>query len=413
MTAAKKNSNVSVIAGESVSNEEARRIALFAQGLCASIPNSQQAIGETVRRLGLVQLDSVNVLVRSHYLPFFSRLGMYDREWLANVAYSPRRQLFEYWGHEASLLPLESQPLLRWRMARARAGLGTWKRIARFLKENAVFVNEVMAQLRDRGPLGAGEIGQGKKGKKGWWEWSDAKIALESLFWIGEVTTSTRKHFERIYDLTDRVLPAELLNRPTPAEHDAQRELTQIAARALGIATETDLRDYFRLGVADARRAVAELVEEGTLLACRVEGWRHAAFLHRDAVRPQSMSARALLSPFDSLVWERSRTERLFGFRYRLEIYTPSHKRVHGYYVLPFLLGDRLVARVDLKSDRLTGTLRVQAAHIEENADAGEVAANLSAELTRLGEWLGLPRIAFGRRGRFTKVLRSAAVQMH
>ncbi|MET0660830.1 MAG: crosslink repair DNA glycosylase YcaQ family protein, partial [Steroidobacteraceae bacterium] len=363
----------------------------------------------SIRMLGLLQMDSVNVLVRAHYLPLYSRIGPYARELLERAAYHPsQRTLFEYWAHEASLLPLETHPLLRWRMERARAGIGTWNRIGRFLRDHAAFVREVLGQLRERGPLGAGELQQPSKSKKGWWEWSEAKTALECLFWTGEVTTATRRHFERIYDLTERVLPAQILQQPTPAPADAQRSLMEVAARALGIATESDLRDYFRLDLRDARERLRELVEAGRLQAITVEGWRQPGYLHLDARVPQTIAAGTLLSPFDPLVWERKRAERLFDFRYRLEIYTPAHKRVHGYYVLPFLLNAAVVARVDLKADRKSGTLRVLAAHLEAGHEVERVALALAGELRTLAPWLGLQTIMVGRRGKLTAALRTA-----
>jgi uncharacterized protein YcaQ len=294
-------------------------------------------------------------------------------------------------------------------MKRAESGVGTWGRIARFLREHPAFVREVLAQLRDRGPLGAGELQEKKKAARGWWEWSEAKTALECLFWTGEVSTATRRHFERIYDLTERVLPARVLQLPTPSENDAQRTLVEHAARALGVATAGDLRDYFRLGVRDAKARIAELLETQTLVPVSVEGWRQPAYLHRDAAPATRVETCTLLSPFDPLVWERSRAERLFGFRYRLEIYTPAHKRVHGYYVLPFLLEGRIAARVDLKADRQAGKLRVLAAHLEDSHDAERVAQNLAQELRRVREWLGLKAITVGQRGKLASALRSAS----
>ena len=391
---------------------EARRLSLAAQGFdrprLARSPTAADLV-RTIRTLGLLQMDSVNVLVRAHYLPLYSRLGPYTRELLEQAAYHPsQRTLFEYWAHEASLLPLETQPLLRWRMERARDGIGTWKRIGRFLREHAAFVREVLGQLRERGPLGAGELQQQAKSRKGWWEWSEAKTALECLFWTGEVTTATRRHFERIYDLTERVLPAQILQRPTPALPDAQRSLMELAARALGVATESDLRDYFRLDLHDARERVRELVEAGRLQPVAVEGWRQPGYLHNDARVPKTITACALLSPFDPLVWERKRAERLFDFRYRLEIYTPAHKRVHGYYVLPFLLNEAVVARVDLKADRKSSKLRVLAAHTEAGHEHERVALALAGELQTLARWLGLKTVMVGRRGKLTAALRTA-----
>ena len=342
-------------------------------------------------QIGIVQIDSVNVLVRSHYLPLFSRLGPYPRALLEEIVYGRRRELFEYWGHEASLLPLTTQPLLRWRMARAKAGLGTWKRIERIAHEHPRLISNVRRALRDEGPLASSDF-EGARGQGSWWGWSDTKTVLEYLFWSGEITTAHRRNFERVYDFTERVLPQEILAVPTPSEADAQRELVRIAARAFGVATEADLRDYFRLDLADARARVAELVESGELLPVGVEGWTQAAYLARDARKPRNVAARALLSPFDSLVWERSRTQRLFDFRYRIEIYVPAAQRVHGYYVLPFLFGERLVARVDLKSDRATGTLLLQSAHFETHAGSEEREA-LREELTAIGSWLELERV--------------------
>jgi uncharacterized protein YcaQ len=351
--------------------------------------------------VGIVQIDSVNVLVRSHYLPLFSRLGPYPRVLLEQLVYGRRRELFEYWGHEASLLPLATQPLLRWRMARAKAGLGTWKRIERIAHEHPRLIRDVRKALRDNGPLASSDF-EGARGQGSWWGWSDTKTVLEYLFWSGEITTAHRRNFERVYDLTERVLPQEILALPTPSEADAQRELVRIAARAFGVATEADLRDYFRLDLADARARVAELVEGGELLPASVEGWTQAAYLARDARKPRAVAARALLSPFDSLVWERARTQRLFDFRYRIEIYVPAPKRVHGYYVLPFLFGERLVGRVDLKADRAASTLLLQSAHFETHAGNDEREA-LREELAALGTWLELERVdlkALSRRKR-------------
>ena len=327
------------------------------------------------------------MLVRSHYLPVFSRLGVYDPGILDGLAYSGPRALFEYWGHMASLLPIALQPLFRWRMQLAHE----WGSVRNIARRNPGLVRDVLAVVKERGPLGAGEIELGKaRGKSGWWGWSDVKRAVEWLFWSGEVTTAGRRGFERLYDLTERVLPPAVLRAPAPDPEAARRALIERSARALGIATEGDLRDYFRLRPAQARPAVARLVEEGILVPARVEGWEKPAFLHRDAAAPRIDPHRcALLSPFDSLVWNRERTERLFGMKFRLEIYTPREKRVHGYYVLPFLLGDRLVARADLKSDRANKALLVQSVHFE----GPRRRAALESELQRLASWLKLERV--------------------
>jgi uncharacterized protein len=398
---------------ETLSAAAARRIALAAQGFGRPrppMPPDTARLRRLIERLGLVQIDSVSVLVRSHYLPLFSRLGPYRQQLLDELAYAGRRRrLFEYWGHEASLIPVASQPLLRWRMARAAAGQGIYGGLARFAVERREFVAAVLAQVRDRGPLTASQLDGAAPGAGGWWGWSDGKIALEFLFWAGEVTTATRRGFERLYDLPERVLPRAVIEAPTPSPAEAQRALLRQASRALGVATAGDLRDYFRLDAADAPARLAELVEAGELLPVAVKGWARPAYLDRDAHLPRRIGARALLSPFDSLVWERARAERLFGFRYRLEIYTPSHKRAHGYYVLPFLLGDRLVARVDVKTDRQAGCLRVLAAHGEPGVDERAVAGPLCDELRLMAGWLGLADVVVGERGDLARALRAHA----
>jgi hypothetical protein len=371
----------------------ARRIALAALGFGRKRPEraTPRRLGTILARLGLHQIDSVNVLVRAHYLPAFSRLGPYDRSLLDRAAWGPRRErrLFEYWAHEASLLPLAMHPLLRWRMAQAERGEIGWGSLRAYAGERRAEAEAILARIRAEGPLAASDFEQGK-GKGGWWEWGDTKRALEWLFWAGRVTTATRRaSFERVYDLTERVIPPSILALPTPAEADAKRALVAQAAAALGIATETELRDYFRLKPEAARRAVAELVEARVLIPAQVEGWPRLAYLHRDARRPRRISGQALLAPFDPLVWERGRTERLFGFRYRIEIYTPAEKRIHGYYVLPFLLGERLVARVDLKADRPRSRLVAKAVTLEPGAPA-ETRERLAAELALMAVWLGL-----------------------
>jgi uncharacterized protein YcaQ len=378
-----------------LSLSEARRIALAAQGFTDPPPRGavdRRLLRRVLGRTGLVQIDSVNVLVRAHYLPLFSRLGIYDPALLERAAYGRDRILFEYWGHEASLLPLELHPFLRWRMARAARGIGTWGRVAHIVREQPELLAQLRAQIAQRGPLPASAF-DGARGGGTWWGWSEVKIGLEALFWCGELTTAARKGFERVYDLPERVIPPEILALPTPAEADAQRELVRIAARALGIAAERDLRDYFRLDLADARTRVAELVESGELTRVRVESLRGERYLARDARIPRRVTAAALLSPFDPLVWERARTRELFDFDYRLEIYTPAHKRVHGYYVLPFLLGDRLVARVDLKHDRTKRVLRVIGTHLERGLRKSDVMPPLREELQRMASWLGADEV--------------------
>ncbi|MEA2124783.1 MAG: uncharacterized protein QOI80_1565 [Solirubrobacteraceae bacterium] len=374
-----------------LSLSEARRVALAAQGFDRERVATPRAIGATVGRLGLLQLDSVNVLERAHYLPLFARLGPYDRDALDRLAHYAPRRLFEYWGHEASLIPVTTQPLLRWRMERVHDE--AWAGVVRVVHERPDVVERVLDEVRGRGPIPAGAVADDTPHEGGpWWNWSDVKRAFAFLFWSGQITSARRKGFERWYDLPERVLPRAVIEAPTPTREEAQRELLAIAARALGVATESDLRDYFRLVAKEAKPRVAELVEAGELRPVAVEGWRQPAYLHRDARVPRQLDARALVAPFDPLVWERPRAERLFGFRYRIEIYVPAPQRVHGYYVLPFLLGDRLVARVDLKNDRQAGELLVQSAHYEEHAPP-ETRDALAAELELMAGWLGLSAV--------------------
>ncbi len=385
---------------DTLSAAQARRIALAAQGFADPRPGGapdRRHLRRVLARTGLVQIDSVNVLQRAHYVPLYSRLGPYRTELLDAAAYRKPRELFEYWGHEASYLPVGLHPYFRWRMADGHA----WGGVTRLAREQPSLLRWVLEEVRAKGPVTAGELeADAPRRTDNWgWNWSDAKKALEWLFWRGEVLVSRRNSgFARLYDLPERVLPAEVLAAPTPAPADAMRELVRVAGTALGVATEADLRDYFRLPVAGARQAVRELIEAGELSPVEVDGWRQPAYLHRDARLPRWIRAATLLSPFDPVIWRRERVERVFGFTYRIEIYTPAARRVYGYYVLPFLLGDRLVARVDLKADRVAGVLRVPGAWAEPAAppDAPEL---LAAELHRLAGWLGLSAVAAPERG--------------
>jgi uncharacterized protein YcaQ len=406
-----------------LSAKDARRLALAAQGFGRPRPSGRidaRHLRRAIDDVGLLQLDSVNVFCRSHYMPVFSRLGPYPRETLDRLAWHENpggksrragpRDLIEYWGHEASLLPVELQPLLRWRMARADAL--AWKGVARVAAEQPDLLEFVLAMVRKRGPLRASELASKERRREPgeMWNWSEEKTALEYLFFAGRVCAARRVNFERLYDLPERVLPQEVLEAPTPSQEEAQRQLILIAAKRLGVASEADLGDYFRLPRAESKARVAELVEDGGLVPVRVEGWRAPAYLstERPAGLRRAAAARALLTPFDSLVWARERTERLFGFRYRIEIYVPAPKRVYGYYVLPFLLGDRLVARVDLKSDRQAGVLRVRSAFAEPGVDIALVAEQLAGELRLLSEWLELGGVSVARKGDLAAPLRRA-----
>jgi uncharacterized protein len=387
---------------ERLSLPQARRIALAAQGFADPPPGGGAPTGRSVTRLfdrvGIVQIDSVNVLSRAHYLPLFARVGPYDRALMDRPAHYAPRRLFEYWGHEASLIPVALQPLLRWRMERAADD--AWGGMRRIQRERPELVAQVLEEVRASGPVPASEVLEHERPKRTgpWWDWSDVKRAFEWLFWSGQVTSARRRGFERLYDLPERVLPADVIKTPTPPIDEAQRGLLKVAARSLGVGTARDLRDYFRLPADDVKARLPELVESGELLEVEVEGWRQPAYLDPAARLPRRVRARALVGPFDSLIWERDRTERLFGFRYRIEIYVPAPQRVHGYYVLPFLLGDRLVARVDLKADRKRSALLVQAAHAEPDAPP-ETAVELREVLESMAGWLELDRVEVMRRG--------------
>ena len=379
---------------ENISRAAARRIALAAQGFGESRPTGEinrRHLNRLLSRLGLLQIDSVSAVVRAHYMPLFSRLGPYPMSVLDDAAIGRKRRLFEYWAHEASFLPVETWPLMRWRMERAANNEGIYGALAKFGRERAALIDEIYRHVADRGPIAASDI-EGAKGSGGWWGWSEEKHAFEWLFWAGRITTHSRRGFQRLYDLPERIIPKDIFETPSMAPADAHRELLRISASALGIATYGDLRDYFRLTPADMKGRLEELVEEGELLPVEVRGWKQPAFLYRGARLPRKIHARALLAPFDPLVFERSRAERLFDFRYRIEIYTPAAKRQYGYYVLPFLLGDTIVARADVKADRPAGVLRVLATYAEPGAPP-ETAVELLEEFRLMQAWLGLERV--------------------
>ncbi|MGY4531916.1 uncharacterized protein YcaQ [Pseudomonas sp. TE3786] len=382
----------------SLSLNQARRLVLSAQGFAGrsrATAVKPARLNQLIERLGVVQIDSVNAVVRSHYLPLFSRLGAYAPSLLEQAAWGSgkRRTLFEYWGHEASLLPHALYPLMRWRMQRAAQGQGIYSQLASFGREQQAVVQRVLATVREQGATGAGALTTRVERAGPWWDWSAEKMALEWLFAAGEVTVAGRRGFERLYDLPERVLPSAWLQHPEVAEDQAQRQLLLHSARALGVATEKDLRDYFRLEPKDNQIRLAELLDAGLLQAVTVQSWDKPAYCLPEPSLPRAVNTSALLSPFDSLIWERARTERLFDFRYRLEIYTPQHKRVYGYYVLPFLHNERLAGRVDLRAERSSGRLLVHGLHEEAQGLDEEGMHALARNLLEMARWLGLQEV--------------------
>lgn len=392
---------------------QARRIALAAQGFGVRRPDrpvTMRHVQGQLTRLAQFQIDSINVVERAHYLPLFSRLGPYDTAVLDRAAQQAPRRAFEYWGHAASLIDVTLQPALRFRMQ--RAGREAWGGVRRIHQEQPGLVARVREDLASRGPLTAREIDHVEaedRSRDNWgWNWSAVKTALEWLFWSGEVTSAARNaQFERIFDLPERVLPDAVLTVPDPSAEESHRVLVRRAAAALGVASLSCLADYFRLNAGETRVAVADLVTAGELEPVNVTGWDRPAWVWAGARRPRRIVARALVSPFDSLVFERRRLGELFGFDYRIEIYVPAAKRRYGYYVYPFLLGEAFAARVDLKADRGTGVLRVVSAWLEPGWDPAYVATELCAELVLLAGWLGLSGIEVLDGGDLTQRLRA------
>jgi uncharacterized protein YcaQ len=396
---------------ESLTTLQARRIALAAQGF-TDRPHREptmRTLERTLSRTGVLQVDSVNVLQRAHYMPLYSRMGAYDVDLLRRASQRRPRRVVEYWAHVQAFMPVDLWPVMQHRMDSYRAQRGKWGFTA-----DPELEPGVLAAVRERGPVTARhleeEFAEGPRAKEHWgWNWSQARKVLDYLFMVGDVAIAGRTpQFEVLYDVPERVLPAAVLAAPTPSKADADLELVRRAARSHGVASLRCLADYYRMPVADTKAAVDTLLEAGEVTPVTVPRWTRAAYLHRDARLPRRLGARALLSPFDPVVWERSRAETLFDFSYRIEIYVPADKRVHGYYVLPFLLGDRIVARVDLKADRATGRLLVRGAYAEPGAPP-ETPEELVAELDRLRGWLGLEDIVVEERGDLAAVLAAVA----
>ena len=392
---------MATLRSNTLSIDQARLIALAAQGFGRKRPT-----GATTNRhfdamlddIGLIQIDSVNVLVRSQELPLFARLGHHGRDLIP--AATQRHQLFEYWGHEAAHIPIAHYPLWRWKMERS-FHYGTWKSLIDLNTQRPDFVASVLDYVRVNGPTVSGDLKTRTEREGAWWDWDQGKTALEWLFWTGQLTATRRAtDFARLYDLPERVIPTEILNLPTPTETEAKLELLRLASRHHGVGTAADLCDYYRLKLVTARPLLQDLVDEGTVFPVTVEGWKDQAYLNSAAKIPRSIDACALLSPFDPVVWFRPRAERLFDFHYRIEIYTPAHKRVFGYYVLPVLIGDRLVGRVDLKADRQAGVLRCHGVFTEPGVHPNDIIEQLDGELELMAEWLGLSEgVEYGTNG--------------
>ncbi|HLF44321.1 MAG TPA: crosslink repair DNA glycosylase YcaQ family protein [Acidimicrobiia bacterium] len=383
----------------SISIDQARRYALAAQGFTEARPTGRVDVRHFRRvldRVLVIQLDSVNVFSRAHYMPFFSRLGAYERAALDRWLWRSG-EMFEYWGHMASVLPVNRHPLFRWRMERGYI----WTPAEKVLATRPGYLDAILEEVRERGPLQTSDLEDpGIKDPNGsMWNWSDGKVALEMLFVQGRVAAAHRRNFVRMYDLAERVIPLQHLEAPAPPAEEAQAILLQESARALGVATADDLADYFRIRMPMARPIIKRLAAEGSLLPVEVRGWDRPAFLHPEARLPRSVESRALLSPFDNLIWYRDRVERLWDFFYRIEIYVPEPKRIHGYYVLPFLLDGDLVARVDLKTDRKAGALLVKGAFAEPGVDLVRVGRELGEELGAVAGWLGLGKVDVSRNG--------------
>ena len=377
---------------DSLSIKDARALALAAQGFDSPRTKTKSTTADAValiKKLGVIQIDSVNVLVRSQELPLFSRLGDHDRNAIPKA--TSQGKIFEYWGHEAAHLPVELHPMFRFKMHAARSGkLKHWG-LTSFYAENKAFVKRILKYVEVNGSTSARELSTRTTKKSSWWDWDEAKTALEYLFLTGELMSCGRgSDFARVYDIPERVLPRKILQMPTPSETEARKDLLVRAMRAQGVATMRDLADYYRQKPAVVKPLVSQLVEQGVLREVSVDGWQDKAYVHRNAQFPKRLFATALLSPFDSLVWCRPRNERLFNFHYRIEIYTPQAKRKFGYYVLPFMVNGEMVGRVDLKADRANSKLLVQSVHTEKRIKRAAINVTLGKELSLIAKFLNL-----------------------
>jgi len=409
-----------------LSKAQARRIALSATGIKGGLPENQvpteaswSKVKASLAGMKVLQLDAINTIIRTQYLPVYSRLGHYDRQLLDTKLFEPQKQTkskrayFEYWGHECSVMSLSDYPLLHWRMRDAQQHQGRiYDQCVKLAKKRPGFLKEIKSAIANHGPLPSRDLEKSKRGP-GMWQWSDTKQALEYLFWTGEITTRGRQRFERLYDLTENSIPAAILDQCTLSREDAQAQLCENSLRTLGIGTTNDIRDYYRLSAKDANPVIQRLVEEKRIEPVEVEGTTKTHYWIPGTPVPKKAGTTTLVSPFDPLIWNRDRTERLFDFNYRIEIYVPEKQRQYGYYVLPFLYDENLVARVDLKSDRQNSQLRVQGVWWESDvAQSTEAEQALALSLERLAHWLKLEQVLYCSKSRAANSLKKQARQM-
>ena len=395
----------------SLSILEARRLALASQGLVAQRPAGKigrRHLRQCMKKMEIVQLDAVPVVVRTQYLPFFSRLGPYRQKLFDEIAYRDD-EWFELWAHEASIAPVEIEPYFRFNKVRAANG-DTWKGLYRLAIEEPSYIKKVLREVKLKGPLEAKNLSDPQPRKQaGWGPRSKGQLALNWLYRIGEVGIRRGPNFEKQFDLLDRIVPSRILNLPTPTDHESLMNLLLRSAKAYGIATERDLIDYFRLPTKEAREALVDLVENHQLERVRVESWKEKAYISPQTSIPESSNVCSLVSPFDPIVWNRKRLDRLFDFQYKLEMYMPESKRRFGYYVLPLLVGDRFVGRFDIRNIRDKGALHIKASFLERKVEAEDIAHKVFGELANLAQFLGAQEIRIDRKGNFSLQLKKAS----